>query len=249
MREVFDAVDKIIAKRDSSFFTDMVAPLTESERSSGDGVLQLLTRLIKSIESEKCRGTLTSLVDFYLTAATHAAAYGTCVARQAEKITKDACADEFSKLLECVKKQCCITMKVKRIKRANRILTFFKYNYKIAPPFRVLVDGTFCNAALANKINLREQLPKYLGGDVEIVTTKCVLAELEQVMSSFSEGLGPAVYGALVICRQFTVDMCPHMPHRSPTECLAHLARRATKGHTKYIVATNVRVFLASIVG
>ncbi|KHJ75424.1 hypothetical protein OESDEN_24960 [Oesophagostomum dentatum] len=122
-------------------------------------------------------------------------------------------------------------MKVKRIKRANRILRFFKYNYKIAPPFRILVDGTFCNAALANKINLREQLPKYLGGDVEIVTTKCVLAELE--------GLGSAVYGALVICRQFTVDMCPHMPHRSPTECLAHLARRATKGHTKYIVATN----------
>ncbi|KHJ89130.1 Peroxin-3, partial [Oesophagostomum dentatum] len=71
MREIFDAVDEIIAKRDSSFFTDMVAPLTESERSSGDGVLQLLTRLIKSIESEKCRGTLTSLVDFYLTAATH----------------------------------------------------------------------------------------------------------------------------------------------------------------------------------
>ncbi|RCN42678.1 hypothetical protein ANCCAN_11318, partial [Ancylostoma caninum] len=100
--------------------------------------------------------------------------------------------------------------------------------------FRVLVDGTFCNAALAYKINLREQLPKYLGGDVEIVTTKCVLAELER--------LGSPVYGALVICRQFTVDMCPHMPHRSPIECLAHLARRAAKGNTKYIVATNVSV-------
>ncbi|CAJ0603549.1 unnamed protein product [Cylicocyclus nassatus] len=122
-------------------------------------------------------------------------------------------------------------MKVKRVKRANRILTFFKYSYKIVPPFRVLVDGTFCNAALANKINLREQLPKYLNGDVEVVTTKCVLAELEN--------LGSPVYGALLICRQFTVDMCPHTPHRSPTECLAHLARRATTGHTKYIIATN----------
>lgn len=122
-------------------------------------------------------------------------------------------------------------MKVKRLKRANRILTFFKYNYKIVPPFRILVDGTFCNAALANKINLREQLPKYLDGDVEIVSTKCVLAELER--------LGSPVYGALVICRQFAVDVCPHMPHRTPTECLAHLARRAAKGNTKYIVATN----------
>ncbi|KAK6751689.1 hypothetical protein RB195_003231 [Necator americanus] len=34
-----------------------------------------------------------------------ATAYGTCVSNQAERITKDACADEFSKLLDCVKKQ------------------------------------------------------------------------------------------------------------------------------------------------
>ncbi|VDO55461.1 unnamed protein product [Haemonchus placei] len=34
-----------------------------------------------------------------------AAAYGACVSRQAERITKDACANEFSKLLDCVKKQ------------------------------------------------------------------------------------------------------------------------------------------------
>uniref|UniRef100_A0A7I4YN93 rRNA-processing protein UTP23 homolog n=1 Tax=Haemonchus contortus TaxID=6289 RepID=A0A7I4YN93_HAECO len=122
-------------------------------------------------------------------------------------------------------------MKVKRLKRANRILTFFKYNYKIIPPFRVLVDGTFTNAALANKINLREQLPKYLGGDVEIVTTKCVLAELES--------LGSPVYGALVIARQFDVDVCPHTPSRPAAECLAHLARRATKGKTRYVIATN----------
>lgn len=32
------------------------------------------------------------------------------------------------------------------------------------------------------------------------------------------------------------------MPHRSPGECLAHLARRAAKGNTKYIVATNVSI-------
>lgn len=122
-------------------------------------------------------------------------------------------------------------MKVKRIKRANRILTFFKYNYNVVPPFRVLVDGTFCNAALANKINLREQLPKYLGGDVEIVTTKCVIEELKT--------LGASVYGALVICRQFVVDICPHVPCRAPAECLAHLARRAARKGARCIIATN----------
>lgn len=120
-------------------------------------------------------------------------------------------------------------MTAKRYKRASKILTFFKYNYKISPPYRVLVDGTFCMAALSNKINLREQLPKYLDGEVEIVTTKCVLEELKQI--------GSAVYGALAICKQFTVDVCPHTTCRPAGECLAHLARRATKG-TKYLIGT-----------
>ncbi|KAK5973825.1 hypothetical protein GCK32_004719 [Trichostrongylus colubriformis] len=223
MRELLDSIDARLSKLEMSFFSKLVAPLSEEERFSKDGVMQLLARLVKALESSNARQTLVSLIDFYLTAAVHAAAYGTCVSRQAEGISKNACADEFSKLLDCVKKQ--------RLKRANRILTFFKYNYKISAPFRVLVDGTFSNAALANKINLREQLPKYLGGDVEIATTKCVLAELES--------LGSPVYGALVIARQFEVDVCPHTPTRPAAECLAHLARRATKGKTKYIIATN----------
>ncbi|KAK6044400.1 hypothetical protein COOONC_18095, partial [Cooperia oncophora] len=52
--------------------------------------------------------------------------------------------------------------------------------------------------------------------------------------------LGSPVYGALVIARQFEVDVCPHTPTRPAAECLAHLARRATKGKTKYVIATNV---------
>ncbi|WKY07748.1 hypothetical protein Q1695_007316 [Nippostrongylus brasiliensis] len=246
-RDVLDQIDGQISNLQPNFFSKLIAPLSEEERSSGDGVMQLLTRLVKAVESKHGRETLINLVDFYLTAAVHlnGAEFpfahfvldGTvgkelelfrhhtdisCPSnrRQAEGIAKDACADEFSKLFDCVKKQ-----------RANRILTFFKYNYKIVPPFRVLVDGTFCNAALANKINLREQLPKYLGGVVEIATTKCVLSELESI--------GSPVYGALVIARQFELDVCPHTPHRPAAECLAHLARRATKGKTKYVVATN----------
>ncbi|KAL6737099.1 hypothetical protein Aduo_010771 [Ancylostoma duodenale] len=71
LREVFEAADQIISRKESSFFSDLVAPLTESEKGSNDGVMQLLTRLVKSIESEKCRETLSSLIDFYLTAAVH----------------------------------------------------------------------------------------------------------------------------------------------------------------------------------
>lgn len=131
-------------------------------------------------------------------------------------------------------------MKINRYKRAQRILTFFRYSFGYEPPHTVLVDGTFSQAALQNKINLREQMPKYLGEGVEMVTTKCVLEELEQ--------LGSAVYGALVICKQFTVACCPHTPARTAAECLAHLARRSKKpGLPKYFIATQDDTLLAKL--
>ncbi|CAJ0940961.1 unnamed protein product, partial [Mesorhabditis belari] len=121
-------------------------------------------------------------------------------------------------------------MKVKRVKRAAKILNFFKYNYKLFPPLRILVDGTFCLAALKDKINLREQMSKYVGADCQILTTKCVLKELELI--------GEAVYGAQVICKQFALAGCPHTPCRSAAECLAHLARKMNRRGEKFIFGT-----------
>lgn len=69
-------------------------------------------------------------------------------------------------------------MKIKRLKRANRVLTFFRYNYGYLPPYSTLLDGTFCQAALTNKINLREQLPKYFSNETNIFISKCVIHEL-----------------------------------------------------------------------
>jgi U3 small nucleolar RNA-associated protein 23 len=80
---------------------------------------------------------------------------------------------------------------------------------------------------------LREQLPKYLGADVELKTTKCVLSELER--------LGSQLYGALVICRQFPLAQCPHVHARAAAECLLRLAKKGRSvGHPKYIIATQV---------
>lgn len=70
-------------------------------------------------------------------------------------------------------------MKVKRLKKASRVLSFFRYQYGFVLPHKVLLDGTFCQAALQFKINLREQMPKYLGTpETELFTTNCVLHEL-----------------------------------------------------------------------
>ncbi|CAI5446606.1 unnamed protein product [Caenorhabditis angaria] len=122
-------------------------------------------------------------------------------------------------------------MKVKRIKRANRILTFFKYNYKFNAPYKVLMDGTFCNAALQEQINLAEQIPKYLTEETHLMTTNCVLEELKK--------FGPLLYGALVIAKKFEIAECNHKnPVKSASDCLAHLARRAASGKQKYFIAT-----------
>ncbi|KAL7074671.1 hypothetical protein ACQ4LE_005979 [Meloidogyne hapla] len=126
-------------------------------------------------------------------------------------------------------------MKVKRLKRASRVLTFFRYKFGYIPPYSILLDGTFCQEALKCKINLREQLPKYLRDEnLEMFVTECVLNELEQ--------LGKPLYGALCIAQQFKIAKCPHRPLRSAADCIAHLARRSQKDNEKkkilYFVAT-----------
>ncbi|EFO18753.1 hypothetical protein LOAG_09740 [Loa loa] len=120
-------------------------------------------------------------------------------------------------------------MKVKRYKRAKRIISIYRHNFNLEPPYQVLLDGTFAMAALQNKINLREQMPKYLNAEVDIRVTNCVLKELEK--------LGHTLYGALHICKQFDVELCPHHPVRTAVECIKHMARRM-KRRTMYFFAT-----------
>ncbi|KAL3990075.1 Fcf1 family protein [Acanthocheilonema viteae] len=120
-------------------------------------------------------------------------------------------------------------MKVKRYKRAKRIISIYRHNFSLGPPYKVLLDGTFAMAALKNKINLREQMPKYLNAEVDIRVTSCVLKELEK--------LGSTLYGALHVCKQFDVESCPHQPVRTAVECIKHMARRMKRRIT-YFFAT-----------
>lgn len=72
-------------------------------------------------------------------------------------------------------------MKIRRHKKAQRILTFYRNNFGFRPPFHVVLDGTFCQKALNNKINLKEQIPHYFGAEVKLLTTACILIELEKL--------------------------------------------------------------------
>ncbi|GMT32116.1 hypothetical protein PFISCL1PPCAC_23413 [Pristionchus fissidentatus] len=119
-------------------------------------------------------------------------------------------------------------MKQTRLKRASRILSVYRYNFGVTPPYQVIIDGTYAQAALTEKLNLSEQLPKYLGAPVEIYTTKCCLDELAK--------LGRPLNGALCIAKLQQVADCPHNPPRGAGDCLAHLARRMKKDKKKKFI-------------
>jgi U3 small nucleolar RNA-associated protein 23 len=111
-------------------------------------------------------------------------------------------------------------------------------------------------------VNLREQLPKYLDGQVKLVCTACTLAE--------TEGLGPELYGALQVLKTFAVTKCHHPGDKavvSAPKCILSMIRKAKAKDknedgddkredgevvTRYIVATQdfgLRVALQELPG
>lgn len=72
-------------------------------------------------------------------------------------------------------------MKITRYKRAQRNLLFYRNYFDFRPPYQILLDATFCQAALKNKINIKEQIPKYLNDEVKLLTTVCIVNETEKL--------------------------------------------------------------------
>ncbi|XP_077362591.1 rRNA-processing protein UTP23 homolog [Festucalex cinctus] len=120
-------------------------------------------------------------------------------------------------------------MKIKRQKIAKKTLSFYKYNFNFREPFQILIDGTFCQAALKNKIQIKEQMPKYLMGEVQLCTTNCALKELEN--------LGKELIGAKIILQRYQVRKCQHFKSPIPaSECLLSMLEGTNPHH--YFVAT-----------
>lgn len=120
-------------------------------------------------------------------------------------------------------------MKIKRQKHAKKSITFYKYNFSFREPFQILVDGTFCQAALKNKIQIKEQLPKYLMGEVHLCTTNCALKELET--------LPKELYGAKLILQRFQIRNCKHTKEpMSASQCLLSMLGETNPHH--YFIAT-----------
>ncbi|XP_042242402.1 rRNA-processing protein UTP23 homolog isoform X1 [Homarus americanus] len=123
-------------------------------------------------------------------------------------------------------------MKIKRYKKAQRILGFFQNNFDLRPPYSVLLDGTFCRASLEVKVKIKEQIPKYLGAQTKLVTTQCIILEVEKLSKMRAN-----LYGTWMVVKQFPVHKCGHEGDAIPaSSCIKSLLQE--KNPAKYIIAT-----------
>ncbi|XP_011495153.1 PREDICTED: rRNA-processing protein UTP23 homolog [Ceratosolen solmsi marchali] len=124
-------------------------------------------------------------------------------------------------------------MKIKRLKKVQKNLSFFVNNYKFRKPYQILIDGTFSFAALQNKFNIKEQLAKYFQADVKLLTTQCIIVETEK--------LGHKVYGAMLIVKQFPIHQCGHEKNTvTGSKCLRSMV--GSNNESRYVIATQDRL-------
>ena len=77
-----------------------------------------------------------------------------------------------------------------RQKKYRKILKYYKINFKISAPFKVLLDGNFIHAALKNSVTLNEKIPKVLNDSTcDLLVPTIVLDELKKIGDPVKETL------------------------------------------------------------
>lgn len=76
-------------------------------------------------------------------------------------------------------------MKIKKLKRTRKALLHLQTVHGIRPPYTVLVDGTFIQASIVQRIAIKDELEKVLGVKVIVAVTDSVVAELRALGEPF----------------------------------------------------------------
>ncbi|KAL3614102.1 hypothetical protein CASFOL_042176 [Castilleja foliolosa] len=120
-------------------------------------------------------------------------------------------------------------MRVKKQKRHRRAVRFYTACFGFREPFKILCDGTFVHHLLANQITPADTaLANILGAPVKIFTTRCVLAELRSLGSSYSDSLDAA--------RKLMTARCDHEKRKSAVACITEVIGEKNTEH--FFVAT-----------
>ncbi|KAJ1519141.1 hypothetical protein ONE63_011261 [Megalurothrips usitatus] len=128
-------------------------------------------------------------------------------------------------------------MRITRLKRIQKNLSFYVNNFGFRKPFRVLVDGTVCSAALKDQLDILHQLKIYIGEDISLLTTPCIVLETEK--------LGKSLFGAMLILKKFPVHPCGHKKPLTGSRCLQSVI--GSSNSDRYIFATQDRDLQKSI--
>lgn len=122
-------------------------------------------------------------------------------------------------------------MRVKRLKKYKKYVSFYKVVYKFRPPYKILVDGNFLHTAVSSGFNLRENFFKLIADTPLLVMTKCVMRELEQ--------LGRAKVGkTLDEAKRVIKESCNHPGGiMSADECVRNFVGK--RNEAKVFVGTN----------
>eukprot|EP01117_Protostelium_nocturnum_P004444 TRINITY_DN1601_c0_g1_i1.p1 TRINITY_DN1601_c0_g1~~TRINITY_DN1601_c0_g1_i1.p1 ORF type:complete len:284 (-),score=129.14 TRINITY_DN1601_c0_g1_i1:267-1118(-) len=139
-------------------------------------------------------------------------------------------------------------MGAKTKKRVRKKLQFYRANFGLEAPYSVIVDASFCKTALDYKINLKEDLAKFLDGERAYPTTSsCVVTELAQQGEESSGAALNAKRCFRMECghllskkkekkKTLNGEQVPQPRVATSRECIESLLKTPGKG---YIVATN----------
>ena len=108
-------------------------------------------------------------------------------------------------------------MKLKRRKHCEKYLAFYRNYFRIHRPYQLLVDLTFCQEALQNRVQIKDQLARYLDGEFKLFITDCIKAEGHMI--------GSRLHGALVIADNFSRFNCGHDKAIEATSCISSLVK------------------------
>jgi U3 small nucleolar RNA-associated protein 23 len=106
--------------------------------------------------------------------------------------------------------------RVSRAKKYRKHLLFYKINFGIEPPYKVLVDGPFIQHALDKKVYFRDMIPKILNEKAFPAVTRCIVADIRQRGDEYS--------GAHTLARRLEHVKCSHTHETvSANECIKSL--------------------------
>lgn len=106
----------------------------------------------------------------------------------------------------------------------RKVMTHYRVNRSIYPPYRVLCDGTIMQVASTKGFDLKTAIPKLLGAPCALVVTRCILDELRALGNDFAS--------AAAIAKRLPREPCAHGSSRkSSADCITALLERGNQSH------------------